>query len=74
MQYFVMDRIINVGLITAEKALSYGFPGSNLRATGVDYDVWVMNPYYPYEEFDFEIPVGTQGDIYDRFVVRQHST
>ncbi len=66
-----MDRVINCGPISAEKALSYGFTGPNLRAAGVDYDVRVMNPYSSYEDFDFIIPIGTQGDTYDRFMVRQ---
>jgi len=65
-----MDRTIDVGGITAEKALNYGFTGPNLRAAGVDYDVRVMNPYSSYEDFEFEIPVGTAGDTYDRFIVR----
>lgn len=65
-----MDRTIKCGPITAERALSYGFTGPNLRAAGVDYDVRVANPYSSYEEFDFIIPVGTNGDTYDRFMVR----
>jgi NADH-quinone oxidoreductase subunit D len=65
-----MDRTINVGSITAEKALAYGFTGPNLRAAGVDYDVRVMNPYSSYQDFDFIIPVGQNGDTYDRFCVR----
>jgi NADH-quinone oxidoreductase subunit D len=67
-----MDRLINVGPISAERALNYGFTGPNLRAAGVDYDVRVMNPYSSYQDFDFIIPLGTQGDTYDRFMVRQH--
>lgn len=66
-----MDRTINVGGITAERALNYGFTGPCLRAAGVDYDVRVMNPYSSYNDFDFTIPVGSQGDTYDRFCVRQ---
>ena len=66
-----MDRTINCGPISAERALAYSFSGPNLRAAGVDYDVRVMNPYSSYEEFDFIVPVGTQGDTYDRFMVRQ---
>jgi NADH-quinone oxidoreductase subunit D len=66
-----MDRVIGCGPISAERALSYGFTGPNLRAAGVDYDVRVMSPYSSYEDFDFIIPVGTQGDTYDRFMVRQ---
>lgn len=66
-----MDRTIGCGPISAERALNYSFAGPNLRAAGVDYDVRVMNPYSSYEEFDFIIPVGTNGDTYDRFMVRQ---
>jgi NADH-quinone oxidoreductase subunit D len=66
-----MDRVIGAGPITAERALSYSFAGPNLRAAGVDYDVRVMNPYSSYEDFDFDIPVGKDGDTYDRFQVRQ---
>lgn len=66
-----MDRTIGVGGISAERALNYGFTGPNLRAAGVDYDVRMMNPYSSYGDFDFTIPVGTQGDTYDRFCVRQ---
>lgn len=66
-----MDRTIGCGPISAERALNYSFSGPNLRAAGVDYDVRVMNPYSSYQDFDFIIPVGTQGDTYDRFMVRQ---
>ncbi len=66
-----MDRTINVGSISAKRALAYGFTGPNLRAAGVDYDVRVMSPYSSYEDFNFEIPLGTNGDTYDRFTVRQ---
>jgi NADH-quinone oxidoreductase subunit D len=66
-----MDRCIGAGPISAERAMAYGFTGPNLRAAGVDYDVRVMNPYSSYEDFEFDIPLGTTGDTYDRFVVRQ---
>lgn len=66
-----MDRTIGVGGITAEKALSYSFSGPNLRAAGIDYDVRVAKPYSSYEDFEFIIPVGQNGDVYDRFMVRQ---
>lgn len=65
-----MDRVVDVGPISAERALNYGFTGPNLRAAGVDYDVRVMNPYSSYEDFEFDIPVGQSGDTYDRFMVR----
>lgn len=66
-----MDRTINVGGISAERALNYSFSGPNLRAAGVDYDVRVMEPYCSYDDFDFIVPVGQNGDIYDRFCVRE---
>ena len=66
-----MDRTIGAGSISADRALNYGFTGPNLRAAGVDYDVRVMNPYSSYEDFEFDIPVGTNGDTYDRFMVRE---
>ena len=66
-----MDRTIGVGPISGERALNYGFTGPNLRAAGVDYDVRVMSPYSSYNDFEFTIPVGTHGDTYDRFCVRQ---
>jgi len=65
-----MDRTIGCGPISAERALNYGFTGPNLRAAGVDYDVRVHTPYSSYGDFDFIIPVGTTGDCYDRFLVR----
>jgi len=66
-----MDRTMGVGGIAAERALNYGFTGPNLRAAGVDYDVRVQNPYSSYQDFDFIIPVGSTGDCYDRWLVRE---
>lgn len=65
-----MDRTIGTGAISAERALNYGFTGPNLRAAGVDYDIRVHTPYSSYEDFQFNIPVGTTGDNYDRWLVR----
>jgi len=65
-----IDRTVNVGGITAEQAMAYGFTGPNLRAAGVDYDVRVAQPYSSYEDFEFIVPVGKSGDTYDRFCVR----
>lgn len=65
-----MERTMGVGGINAERALNYGFTGPNLRATGIDYDVRTAHPYSSYEDFDFKIPVGTTGDVYDRYLVR----
>jgi len=64
-----IERTVGTGPISAERALSYGFTGPNLRAAGVDYDVRVATPYSSYEEFDFDIPIGKDGDTYDRFCV-----
>jgi NADH-quinone oxidoreductase subunit D len=66
-----MERTIGAGPVKGDRALEYGFTGPNLRAAGVDYDVRVMNPYSSYEDFKFDIPVGKEGDVYDRFMVRE---
>lgn len=66
-----MDRCIGNGALPADRAISYGFTGPNLRACGVDYDVRVATPYSSYEDFQFDVPVGKTGDTYDRFCVRQ---
>jgi len=66
----LMDRTIDVGAISAEKAMNYGFTGPNLRATGIDYDIRIAKPYSSYQDFDFDIPVGQSGDTYDRWCVR----
>ncbi len=65
-----VDRTKGTGAISADRALNYSFTGPNLRAAGVDYDVRVHSPYSSYEDFDFVVPVGTTGDNYDRFMVR----
>lgn len=65
-----IDRTKDVAAVTPETALSYSWTGPLLRAAGVDYDVRAMEPYCSYEDLDFEVPVGTSGDVYDRFLVR----
>jgi len=65
-----IDRTVNVGPISAEKAMQYGMTGPNLRAAGIDYDVRKAAPYSSYEDFEFDVPVGKSGDTYDRFCVR----
>lgn len=67
-----IERTAGVASVTPETALDYSWSGPNLRSTGVDYDVRAVHPYSSYEEFDFEIPVGTRGDIYDRYLVRNN--
>jgi NADH-quinone oxidoreductase subunit D len=66
-----IDRTAGVAPVDAETALNYSWTGPILRACGVDYDVRVNEPYCSYEDFDFDIPVGKTGDIYDRYLVRQ---
>ena len=65
-----MERTQDTGAISAERALNYSFTGPNLRAAGVDYDVRVHTPYSSYEDFQFKVPVGTTGDNFDRWQVR----
>ncbi len=65
-----VERTKGCGVISAERALSYGYTGPNLRSAGVDYDVRVHSPYSSYQDFEFDIPVGTTGDCYDKFMVR----
>lgn len=65
-----MDRTVGVGVITKELAISHGVTGPCLRAAGVPHDLRKAQPYWGYETYDFEIPVGTTGDTYDRTVVR----
>jgi len=64
------DRTQNVGIITKEDAINRGLSGPNLRASGVPYDLRVTAPYYHYETFDFDIALGSVGDVYDRMMVR----
>jgi len=64
------DRAQNIGIVTAEDAISRGFSGPNLRASGVNYDVRKQNPYYFYDTFDFDVALGSVGDVYDRMMVR----
>ncbi|MCA9736086.1 MAG: NADH-quinone oxidoreductase subunit D [Gemmatimonadetes bacterium] len=65
-----LGRTQDVGVISADDAVNYGFSGPNLRASGVTYDIRKDKPYYDYETYDFEVPVGTHGDCYDRYLVR----
>jgi len=65
-----MDRTIDVGSISVEDAISYGFSGPCLRAAGVPYDLRKDQPYMVYDRFQFDIPVGENGDTYDRYLVR----
>lgn len=64
------DRSRGVGIISKEDAIAWGLTGPNLRATGVDYDVRKAFPYMGYETYDFKVPLGENGDTYDRYIVR----
>ena len=65
-----IDRMCDIGVVTAEEAIDYSLSGPLLRASGVNYDVRKAFPYSSYEEFEFDVPTGTKGDNYDRFLVR----
>lgn len=64
------DRTENIGVISREDALAYGVTGPNLRATGIDTDLRKDVPYSGYEQYDFDVPIGSTGDCYDRYLVR----
>ncbi|MBW3628965.1 MAG: NADH dehydrogenase (quinone) subunit D [Gemmatimonadetes bacterium] len=65
-----VGRTQDVGVISGQDAVNFGLTGANLRASGVDYDVRKDRPYYDYETYDFDVPVGEHGDIYDRYLCR----
>jgi len=64
------DRNRDVGVLSAEDALAWSLTGPNLRGSGVEHDLRKAQPYSGYERYDFEVPVGTVGDCYDRYLVR----
>jgi NADH-quinone oxidoreductase subunit D len=65
-----LRRVKGVGVISAEDAIQWGLTGPTLRGSGVAYDVRKARPYAVYDRIDFEVPVGTHGDVYDRFLCR----
>src|SRR5256885_7432952 len=65
-----LERTKNVGFLSAKDAIAYGATGPVLRGSGVVWDIRKAFPYSGYEKFDFDIPVGTNGDVYDRYLVR----
>src|SRR6476469_1812270 len=65
-----VGRTVGLGAMTAEEAVNYGLSGPMLRASGVAYDVRKDFPYLDYETYDFDVPVGQAGDVYDRYLVR----
>lgn len=65
-----MARTQGLGVISKQDALAWGLSGPNLRGSGVEHDVRKANPYLGYENYEFDIPIGTTGDCYDRYLVR----
>jgi NADH-quinone oxidoreductase subunit D len=65
-----IDRTQGIGVIEPEDALAYGVSGPSLRASGVNWDVRKAMPYSGYEQYEFEVPLGEHGDVYDRFYMR----
>jgi len=65
-----LDRMRDTGAISKEEAISWGFTGPCLRACGIDYDIRKRQPYLVYDRLDFDIPLGTTGDNFDRYLVR----
>ena len=64
------QRTVDIGVVSPERALQLGFTGPMLRGSGVEWDLRKKQPYEVYDQLDFDIPVGTNGDCYDRYVVR----
>ena len=64
------QRLVNIGIVSGEDALAWGFSGAMLRGSGIAWDLRKTQPYDVYSKLDFEIPVGTKGDCYDRYLVR----
>jgi len=64
------QRTVDIGIMSAEEAIARGFSGPNLRASGVAWDLRKVDPYAAYDQVSFRVPVGKQGDCYDRYLVR----
>lgn len=64
------QRTVNIAVVSAERALNLGFTGPMLRGSGIAWDLRKKQPYEVYDQMDFDIPVGTNGDCYDRYLVR----
>jgi NADH-quinone oxidoreductase subunit D len=65
-----IDRTKDLGIITKEDAIGYGITGPNLRGSGIEQDLRKTHPYLDYEKYEFEIPIGTVGDAFDRYLLR----
>jgi NADH-quinone oxidoreductase subunit D len=65
-----VDRTRDLGVISKEDAISFALTGPNIRGSGIDYDIRKVRPYLDYDKYDFDVPIGTVGDAYDRYLVR----
>jgi NADH-quinone oxidoreductase subunit D len=65
-----IDRTQGIGIVMPEDAIAYGMSGPSLRGSGVNWDIRKATPYSGYEQYDFSVPLGEHGDVYDRFLVR----
>ncbi len=65
-----IDRTQDIGVISKADAIGYGLTGPNLRGSGVEHDLRKAHPYLDYDKYDFDVPIGTKGDCYDRYLVR----
>ncbi len=65
-----LKRTVGIAVMSAEEAINYGLTGASLRGSGVNYDLRKVEPYAAYDKVEFDVPLGTNGDVYDRYVVR----
>jgi len=65
-----LKRTKGIGVFSAEDAVNYGLTGATLRGSGVNYDLRKVEPYAAYDKLEFDVPLGTEGDVYDRYIVR----
>ena len=63
-------KISDIGVVTADQALDWGFSGVMLRGSGISWDLRKTQPYDVYDKMNFDVPVGTRGDCYDRYLIR----
>lgn len=65
-----LKRTVGIGVMTAEESVNYGLTGATLRGSGVNYDIRKVEPYAAYDKIEFDVPLGKNGDVYDRYIVR----
>ncbi len=65
-----LKRTVGIGVMTAEEAINYGLTGATLRGSGVNYDLRKVEPYAAYDKIEFDVPLGKNGDVYDRYLCR----